>query len=307
MTKVSSMPSTLRSKARGHNALRVEHRRPPPGGREYSAGATRRPMGARYARSVLRRRELLIDAGIAALVFAASLGLLAGGGAAAADEEFRGLDSLGVALAAVASLPLLARRRAPLATFALTAAASAALNGLGYPLGPPLGPTVALYFLAVSPDDARARTRVIAAAVATLFVVHVTAAGVAQEEFPTVPLLFGALVWGGAWVVGDRVRTRRMRMAELEERALRAEREAERERRLAAAEERTRIARDLHDSAGHAINVILVQAGAARLQKDTDAETRETFATIEQIARETVSEIDQLVGAWREDSSRPVG
>ena len=49
-------------------------------------------------------------------------------------------------------------------------------------------------------------------------------------------------------------------MAELEERAERAERDAERERLLAAAEERGRIARDLHDSAGHAINVILVHA-----------------------------------------------
>src|ERR687895_1767678 len=195
MTKVSSMPSTLRSKARGHNALRVEHRRPPPGGREYSAGATRRPMGARYARSVLRRRELLIDAGIAALVFAASLGLLAGGGAAAADEEFRGLDSLGVALAAVASLPLLARRRAPLATFALTAAASAALNGLGYPLGPPLGPTVALYFVALSPEKTRASRWLTGGLVAGFYVIHAGAGGVAEDEFPTLPLLFCPLVW----------------------------------------------------------------------------------------------------------------
>jgi len=253
-----------------------------------------------------RRRELLIDAGIAAIVFAASLALLAGGGAAAADEDVRSLDGLGVGLAALASLPLLARRRAPLATFAFTAAASAALNGLGYPPGPPLGPTVALYFLAVSPDDGRARTRVIAATVAALFVVHVAAVGFAEEGFPTVPLLFGALVWGGAWVVGDRVRTRRVRMAELEERALRAEREAERERRLAAAEERTRIARDLHDSAGHAINVILVQAGAARLLSEKDPEkAREALETIEEVARETVEDIDQLVRVLRDDGDSP--
>ena len=49
------------------------------------------------------------------------------------------------------------------------------------------------------------------------------------------------------------------------------EREAEHERRLAAAQERTRIARELHDSAGHAINVILIQAGAARLLRERDA------------------------------------
>ena len=263
-------------------------------------------MGARYARCVVRRRELLVDAGIAAIVFAASLALLAGGGAAATDEDVRSLDGLGVALTALASLPLLARRRAPLATFAFTAAASATLNGLGYPPGPPLGPTVALYFLAVSPDDGRARTRVIAATVATLFVVHVAAVGFAEEGFPTVPLLFGALVWGGAWVVGDRVKTRRVRMAELEERALRAEREAERERRLAAAEERTRIARDLHDSAGHAINVILVQAGAARLLSEKDpARARAALETIEEVARETVKDIDQLVRVLREDGDSP--
>jgi signal transduction histidine kinase len=117
-----------------------------------------------------------------------------------------------------------------------------------------------------------------------------------------VPLLFGALVWGAAWVVGDRVRQRRARIAELEERARHAEREAERERQLAAAEERTRIARDLHDSAGHAINVILVQAGAARLLAEQDPERAQAaLETIEEVARETVGEIDQLVRALRED------
>ena len=123
-------------------------------------------------------------------------------------------------------------------------------------------------------------------------------------SFPGAEILWGILVWGGAWLAGDRTRLRRERMAELEERALRAEREAERERRLAAAEERTRIARDLHDSAGHAINVILVHAGLGRIRSEAHAEgARETFATIEEVARETVGEIDQLVGLLREDAS----
>ena len=110
------------------------------------------------------------------------------------------------------------------------------------------------------------------------------------------PLLAGTLVWGGAWVIGDRIRQRRARLTELVDRALRAERETERERRLAAAEERTRIARDLHDSAGHAINVILVQAGAARLLQEQDpTRARAALETIEEVARETLGEIDQLV------------
>jgi signal transduction histidine kinase len=82
-----------------------------------------------------------------------------------------------------------------------------------------------------------------------------------------------------------------------------------RERRLAAAEERTRIARDLHDSAAHAINVILVHAGAARLlQKSDPAAVTTALNTIEEVARETVAEIDTLVHGLREngDSDRAV-
>jgi signal transduction histidine kinase len=252
---------------------------------------------------MVRRRGLLLDAGIAAVVFALSLAMLASRGDSEADA--RDLDPLGVLFAALASLPLAARRWAPLAVFALTAAASAVLNGLGYPPGPPLGPTVALYFLALSPERTRAPRWLTGLVVFGLYAIHAGATGLAEVQFPTVPLLFGALVWGGAWVIGDRVRQRRARIVELEERALRAEREAERERRLAAAEERTRIARDLHDSAGHAINVILVQAGAARLLQEQDLErSRAALETIEEVARETLSEIDQLVTALREDDLR---
>ena len=138
--------------------------------------------------------------------------------------------------------------------------------------------------------------------VLALFAVHVGATTIAHPSFPTAPILFGILVWGGAFVVGDQVRQRRQRHADLIERAHRAERELERERRLAAAEERTRIARDLHDSAAHAINVILVQAGAARLLQPRDPDTvRAALSTIEEVARETIGEIDLLVRGLRED------
>ena len=95
-----------------------------------------------------------------------------------------------------------------------------------------------------------------------MFAIHVAAAGIGDDELPVVPLLFGTVVWGGAWVLGDRIRQRRVRRG----RAGGACRCGPSGRPSAsaasrAAEERTRIARDLHDSAGHAINVILVQAG----------------------------------------------
>jgi signal transduction histidine kinase len=251
------------------------------------------------------RNDLLVDAAIAVAVFAASLGLLAVGGTDFQDRA-GGITALGALLSALASLPLAARRFAPLSVFVLTAVASTVLRGIAEPVGPPIGPTLALYWVAAGAAQSRARTRLTIALVGALLAAHAGASGLARDAFPLAEVLFGVLVWGGAWLAGDRARLRRERMAELEERALRAEREAERERRLAAAEERGRIARDLHDSAGHAMNVILVHAGLGRLQAERDPESaREAFQTIEEVARETVGEIDQMVRVLREDHTLP--
>jgi signal transduction histidine kinase len=233
------------------------------------------------------RRQQLIDAGIALAVFAGSLVLLAVGNHAENDRV--GLTVGNVLLAAAASLPLVAHRRAPLAVFVVTGLASSALHLVADPTGPPLGPTLALYFMVAQADGSRERTRLMAAVVAGVLVTHVATAGVANDRFPWIETLFGVLAWGTVWLVGERTRTRGERV--------------ERERRLAAAEERTRIARDLHDSAGHAINVILVHAGLGRLSAETDpAAAKRAFETIEEVARETVTEIDQMVRALREDS-----
>jgi signal transduction histidine kinase len=252
------------------------------------------------------RDHLLLDAGIAVAVFAATVGLLAVG---EADDGGGDITVPAVLLAALASLPLVARRRGPLPVFLLTALGSTALNAIAEPAGPPLGPTFALYWLAVATgEESRSRTRLTQALVVTMLAAHVTANGLQRDAFPVTEALFGVLVWGGVWLAGDRSRLRRERMAALEERALRAERETERERRLAAAEERGRIARDLHDSVGHAMNVILVHAGMGRLRADDDPQSsREAFATIEEVARETVGEIDQLVRVLREDASLQPG
>jgi signal transduction histidine kinase len=250
----------------------------------------------------MSRNDRLIDSALAVAVFAGSLGLLAAGGPQDGGSDF---NAVNVLLTAVASLPLMAWRRGPLAVFVITAVASTVLRGIAEPAGPPLGPTVAVYLVAFAGDGSRARTRLTLAVVGIMLVAHLAATGLAQDAFPGIELLFGVLTWGGAWLAGDRTRLRRERMIELEERAVRAERDAERERLLAAAEERGRIARDLHDSAGHAINVILVHAGLGRLHTENGPEAaREAFETIEQVARETVGEIDQMVGALREDAAR---
>jgi signal transduction histidine kinase len=242
----------------------------------------------------------VIDVGVALLAFALTVALLLVGGAGPTEER-RDADALAVALAALASLPLVARRRSPFAVYVVVTLASLAIAALGYPGGPPFGPMIALYFLAAAGPAARPSARVTVSVILSLFALHFLAFGLARDVFPGVELVLGSALWAAAWFAGDRTRLRRERIAELEERARRAELEAERERRLAAAEERMRIARDLHDSAGHAINVILVQAGAARLLADKDPErARQALETIEAVARDTLTEIDRLVHVLRE-------
>jgi signal transduction histidine kinase len=253
------------------------------------------------AEAVSVRRERLLDVALAIVAFGLSLILVA-----VEDSGTNELDPAAIALAALASLPLVGRRRAPLAVFVFTTCASAALFAVAAPAGPPVGPTIALYGVAARLGESRAGQRLSLAVVVVMLAIHLTAVGLQENSFPATPLAFAVVLWGGVWLAGERSRLRAERLKELEERALRAEREADRERRLAAAEERMRIARDLHDSAGHAINVILVHAGLGRLRTGQDAEgAREALETIEEVARETAGEIDQLVGVLRQDA--PLG
>jgi signal transduction histidine kinase len=83
----------------------------------------------------------------------------------------------------------------------------------------------------------------------------------------------------------------------LRQRALRGERDAE----TAVGQERLRIARELHDVVGHALGVIVVQAGAERatLPAGAPASARETLATIEQTARQALTEMRRLLAVLR--------
>ena len=210
---------------------------------------------------------------------------------------------LGILLATITCAALLAHRRSPLGAFIVSTAASAALNGLGYSAGPPIAATIALFYVA-SDQRSHERIRETATVVLGMFVLHIGATTLRQDSFPAIAVLGGIVVWGGAWIVGDQLRQRRQHVADLVERTERADREMKRERELAAAQERTRIARDLHDSAAHAINVILVQAGAARLLQERDrAAAKAALTTIEEVARETIGDIDRLIRGLRDDDS----
>jgi signal transduction histidine kinase len=215
------------------------------------------------------------------------------------------LDPAGVLLAACSTLPVAAWRRFPLGVLAVTGGASVLLAGLGYPLDLTLGPAAALYLLAAGRDPQSPWTTRTTVTVLGLFVAYLGATAAAHGSFPASALLHSGLVWAVAWFAGERTRLRRVHMAELTERAARSERDAERERLLAAANERARIARDLHDSAGHAISVIAVRAGAARLRHDDDpGRSRVALEEIEQLARQTAAEIDHIVGSLRDSGAQ---
>jgi len=250
------------------------------------------------------RSGALVDVAVAVAALAGSLALLSHGGFGfPASERGSGeLDWTSGLLTACSSVPLVAWRHAPRTVFVLTASASILVAGLGYPIGLPLGPTAALYLLAASRDEGDPWTRRSTATVVALFISYLGATALGNGGFPASELLHMGLAWAAAWFAGERTRLRREHMAELSERALRAERAAEGERRLAAAEERARIARDLHDAAGHAINVIAVRAGAARIRQDPER-SQAALEAIEELARKMVDEIDEIVGNLRDHGS----
>jgi signal transduction histidine kinase len=236
------------------------------------------------------RTHRLVDVALTALALGGTLALLSRGGLPLSLSGHGDVDPLAAVLALGTALPVLAARRFPLAAFAATTAAAALLEVLGYAVGVPLGPACAVYLLAAGRPWARATT----AWVLGGFLVWLAAAGFGASE-----MFHGGLAIVTGWFAGERTRLRRAQIAQLEERARRAEEAAERERRLAVAEERARIARDLHDSAGHAINVIAVRAGAARLRDDPER-SRRALEAIEELARETLGDFDQILRTLRE-------
>ncbi|WP_406285242.1 sensor histidine kinase [Embleya sp. NBC_00896] len=111
-------------------------------------------------------------------------------------------------------------------------------------------------------------------------------------------LLMGPFVI--AWVLGDSVRTRRAYYAELEDRADRLERERDQQAQIAAASERARIARELHDVVAHNVSVMVVQADGAAYALDSAPElTREALGTISATGREALAEMRRLLGVLR--------
>jgi signal transduction histidine kinase len=105
---------------------------------------------------------------------------------------------------------------------------------------------------------------------------------------------------GVAWAAGNAFRRHGARERALEARAASLEREREEKVRLAAAEERARIARELHDVVAHSVSVMVVQVGGARGILDSEPETaRETLFSVERAGRQALAEMRRMLGILR--------
>ena len=103
-----------------------------------------------------------------------------------------------------------------------------------------------------------------------------------------------------AAVFGDNVRTRRAYLAAVEERAARMERERDTHAAMAAAAERTRIAREMHDVVAHSLSVMVAQADGAGYIIDTAPEqARRAIATVAETGRLALTEMHRLLGVLR--------
>jgi signal transduction histidine kinase len=123
----------------------------------------------------------------------------------------------------------------------------------------------------------------------------------AAAEFFFVPLLFSI-----GWLAGYALQERAEQAEAAEERASLAEREREAAARIAVAEERARIARELHDIVAHAVSVMVLQIGAVRhkLPDELD-EDREALQGVEQAGRTALAEMRRLLSAMRRDGDSP--
>jgi signal transduction histidine kinase len=216
---------------------------------------------------------------------------------------WRPLDALGYLLLAIGPLALVFRRRWPLGVLVAVEAISLAYSARTYPEGG-TGFTVfvALYTVAVAVDRRRLVAIATAAAVALAVAMEVFLYGTTMIEGEPV---YVAIVMLSATWLGEAVRNRRAYVAELRDRAERAERTREEEARRRVDEERMRIARELHDVVSHTIGVISVQAGvAAHLLERRPDKAGAALATIRHASDEALGELHAMLGVLRQPDGR---
>jgi signal transduction histidine kinase len=217
--------------------------------------------------------------------------------------DFRRLDAISAPLLVLQTLPIAWRRRSPMPVLWLTGGAITLYSVLQYPLTVGyLGVFSAFYTVAAYEPRRRAT---VAAAITSIGVL-ISFVSPALSSMPAWPagLSQAYLAYGLAWVLGDNLRVRRAYTAQLEERANLLEVEREEKAIQAVAQERGRIARELHDVVAHHVSVMVVQAGGARRVVDKDpALAREALAAVEEAGRTALAEMRRMLEVLRDDSA----
>ena len=155
---------------------------------------------------------------------------------------------------------------------------------------------VAAYLLGNLPDSRRARVGLAIVLVGAAIVVY-NDPSKEVSDFVTIPATFAV-----AWLAGFALRERADLVDEAEQRALTAERDRETAARIAVAEERSRITRELHDVVAHAVSVMVLQVGAVRHRlPDSRREDREALQTVEDTGRSALTEMRRLLGVIHDD------
>jgi signal transduction histidine kinase len=207
-------------------------------------------------------------------------------------------------VAAATIVPLAWRRRHPLAVVAAQAAAETATVLLAGHLAFS-GVVLAAFLLGAYSAGAYADRR-------ALSLVLVVLSGLVPGNLLGLDRLMSgvpgldAVVPLTAWLIGHAVRAQRRQLAALRERAVRLERERDATARAAVAEERARIARELHDVVAHAVSVMVVQAEAARrvMRRQPD-QAEEALRTVSATGTEALTELQHLLGVLAADEDRP--
>jgi signal transduction histidine kinase len=131
-------------------------------------------------------------------------------------------------------------------------------------------------------------------------------ARVHPAQFALVTGVIYVLAPVSAWVLGEAMAYRRAHLAEMEERAVRAERERDAQAQIAAAAERARIARELHDVIAHNLSVMVAQADGGGYAFDAAPErSRQALAQIGRTGRQALSEMSSLLGVLRAGPEEP--
>jgi signal transduction histidine kinase len=206
-----------------------------------------------------------------------------------------------VPAAAVVALVLLARRRFPFgapAAFWLLAAATSFVDGrlIPYPAGLYLAGMLAAFLLGNLRDPVLARVG-LAVVLGSMATIILNRPGHSPGEVVFIPLLFGI-----AWLAGFALNARAEQADAAEARAVQAERERETAARIAVAEERARIARELHDIVAHAVSVMVLQVGAVRHKLPEElADESDALRGVEGAGRTALAEMRRLLAAMRDD------